>query len=84
MNISEIRSTSKVQQSLSRTKRRLKDHRDNGIYFQKLIRQSLTVKCLSWCKSYDSTAADIPKAVLSVGFQALSTVQIAERNCITV
>ena len=42
-----------------------------------------TVKPLSLCRNSDSTAADLPKAELSVCFRDFSTVPIVEKSCIT-
>ena len=43
----------------------------------------LSERYLGWYRNSGSTAADRPKAELSVRFQDCSTVRIAERNCIT-
>ena len=78
-----IRSIFEVQQSPLRTRPKLKDRRKNGKSSRTLIRQSLTERCLSWCRNFGNIAADLPKAELSVGFRDFSTVQIAKKNCIT-
>ena len=83
-NISAIPSISEVQPNPLRTRKGWKDRRRNGKYSKIPIPPSLMKKPFCLCRSFGNTAADRPKAVLSVCFQACFIVPIAEKSCITV